>query len=349
MITLRAITIDDASDVHRLCAHAEVARFLGGLPTDGLDGWKKRILELPHDRASLIGAFEESALIGVAMLDGQLRARRKHIARMWVAVDPTRWGRGVAKQMMGALVDAADRWWAFVRLELDVHADHAPAIALYRSLGFEVEAQKRCDMLRDGRIVDGLHMARIRPGFTPPEELASAPVIAHRGTRLSPARIRVRPHRPDDAAEMAAMQGTDSVMEGTFATPFQSEREWRARLTGMDASVRGLVAIVDGKLAGSAALFAHASPRLAHACGFGISVHPDFQGCGVGDALTAATCELADRWIGAKRIQLEVYADNLRAQALYRKHGFELEGTQRYASFRRGTYCDAHLMSRIRS
>ncbi|MDQ3034701.1 MAG: GNAT family N-acetyltransferase [Myxococcota bacterium] len=348
-IELRALTIDDASPVHRICAHAAVARSIGGLPTDGLEGWKKRIVTLPHERSSFVGAFEDGELRGVAMLDGQLRARRRHIAKVWAAVHPDAWGRGIGRQLVGALCEGSDRWWGFVRLELDVHADHAPAIRLYESLGFEREVRKRCDMLRDGEIVDGLHMGRIRPGFVAPPELCAPPEIRARGPRLDARAIVIRPHRADDAESMARLQSSESVMEGTFATPFQSEREWRSRLSGDDGSVRGVVALVDGALAGSAAIFASSSPRIVHAAGFGISVDPDFQGRGVGDALTKACLELADRWMGARRVQLEVYSDNARAQALYRKHGFEPEGVQRVSSFRRGTYADAVVMSRIRA
>jgi putative acetyltransferase len=353
-IVLRAIAIEDASEVHRICAHADVARTLGGLPSDGLDGWRKRIGEAPHERTTFVGAFEHGALVGVAHLQGYPRPRQRHVARAWVAVDPARWGRGIGKQLLGALCDAADRWWGYVRIELDVHADHTPAIRLYESLGFEVEVKKRCDMLRDGSYVEGLHMARLRPGFVPPPEIGASPAIAAGRPRIPASELHVRPVRIDDARGLAEMHSTDSVMEGTFSLPFTSESEWRARLANNDAAaVKALVALAGPTsrpaLAGSTALFTGLSPRTAHAANFGISVHPDFQGRGVGDALTKAILDLADRWMGLRRVQLEVYSDNERAQALYRKHGFEIEGVQRLVAFRRGTFVDAIVMSRIRS
>ena len=347
-VALRAIDADDAIEVHRVCAHPDVARTLGGLWTDGLEGWKKRIAESPLERTTFVGAFDGPELLGLAHMQGMPRARQRHIARVWLAVDPRVWGRGIGTQLMGALCDAADRWWSYLRLELDVHEDHAAAIELYRRAGFEVEVHKRCDMLRDGRIVDGVHMARIRPGFEPPPALGAPAPIAPRGPRIDRKQIQIRASRFDDAGGMARLHETDSVMEGTFATPVQNEREWRARLAANDSNVRSLVAIHGGRLVGSAALFQQPSPRLAHAAGFGMSVHPDVQGRGVGDALMSAILDLADRWMGVRRVQLEVYVDNERAQALYAKHGFEREGVQRLAAFRRGTYVDAVVMSRIR-
>lgn len=347
-VTLRAVDSDDAIEVHRICAHPDVARTLGGLPSDGLEGWKKRIAESPLERTTFVGAFEGPELLGIAHMQGMPRARQRHIAKVWLAVDPRVWGRGIGSMLMQAVCDAADRWWAYVRLELDVHEDHAPAIELYRRAGFEIEVHKRCDMLRDGRIVDGFHMARIRPGFLAPPAIGEPPPIPPRSARLERRQIQIRASRFDDAAGMARLHETDSVMEGTFATPFQNEREWRMRLAANDANVRSLVAIHDGSLVGSAALFQHPTPRLSHAAGFGMSVHPAYQGRGVGDALMGAILDLADRWMGVRRVQLEVYSDNLRAQSLYSKHGFEREGVQRFAAFRRGTFVDALVMSRIR-
>lgn len=346
---LRAIDADDAIEVHRICAHPEVARTLGGLWSDGLEGWKKRIVEAPLDRTTFVGAFDGPELLGLAHMQGLPRARQRHIAKIWLAVDPSRWGQGIGHALMGALCEASDRWWAYLRLELDVHEDHKPAIDLYARHGFEVELHKRCDMLRDGRMVDGLHMARLRPGIVVPAAIGVPPAIAARGPRIDRKQIQIRASRFDDAAAMARLHQTDSVMEGTFATPFQNEREWRARLASNDGSVRSLVALHEGELVGSAALFQHASPRTAHAAGFGMSVHPDHQGRGIGDALMSAILDLADRWMGVRRVQLEVYLDNERAQRLYRKHGFEPEGVQRLAAFRRGTYVDALVMARIRA
>ena len=67
----------------------------------------------------------------------------------------------------------------------------------------------------------------------------------------------------------------------------------------------------------------------------------------VGDLLMAAAIEQADRWLGVLRLELTVYADNTRAIALYRRHGFEMEGTLRAFALRDGVYVDAYAMARI--
>ncbi len=78
-----------------------------------------------------------------------------------------------------------------------------------------------------------------------------------------------------------------------------------------------------------------------------MSVHDDFQNRGVGSALMAAMIELADNWLGLRRIELEVYADNAAAIHLYEKFGFVIEGTARDYARRPGGFVDAHHMARL--
>ena len=59
-------------------------------------------------------------------------------------------------------------------------------------------------------------------------------------------------------------------------------------------------------------------------------------------------CELADGWLNVIRLELTVYTDNQRAIALYRKFGFETEGTHKAYALRAGRYVDALAMARIR-
>ena len=71
------------------------------------------------------------------------------------------------------------------------------------------------------------------------------------------------------------------------------------------------------------------------------------QGQGVGTALMQALVDDADRWAQVLRLELTVYADNARAIALYRKFGFEVEGTHRAYALRDGACVDALAMARL--
>ena len=79
-----------------------------------------------------------------------------------------------------------------------------------------------------------------------------------------------------------------------------------------------------------------------------MAVHDNYQGRGVGSALMAAMLELADNWLGLRRIELEVWADNARAVHLYEKFGFQIEGTGRQYARRAGQLVDAHFMARLK-
>jgi L-phenylalanine/L-methionine N-acetyltransferase len=48
------------------------------------------------------------------------------------------------------------------------------------------------------------------------------------------------------------------------------------------------------------------------------------------------------------RLVLTVFTDNERAIALYRRFGFEIEGTHKAYAMRDGVYADTHFMARIR-
>jgi putative acetyltransferase len=64
---------------------------------------------------------------------------------------------------MTALLDWADHWAQILRIELTVFTDNAPAIALYRKFGFELEGTHRAYALRDGVYGDVYAMARLHP------------------------------------------------------------------------------------------------------------------------------------------------------------------------------------------
>ncbi len=81
--------------------------------------------------------------------------------------------------------------------------------------------------------------------------------------------------------------------------------------------------------------------------GLGIAVASGVQGQGVGTALMKAMCDYADHWAGVLRLELTVFTDNEPAIALYRRFGFEIEGTHRAYAMRDGAYVDPYAMARL--
>ena len=72
------------------------------------------------------------------------------------------------------------------------------------------------------------------------------------------------------------------------------------------------------------------------------------QGRGIGSALMREMIDLCDNWLRVDRIELTVFADNEPAIAVYKKHGFEIEGTGKRYALRNGEYVDAYYMARMK-
>ncbi|MBN6335401.1 GNAT family N-acetyltransferase, partial [Escherichia coli] len=58
--------------------------------------------------------------------------------------------------------------------------------------------------------------------------------------------------------------------------------------------------------------------------------------------------DMCDNWLRVERIELTVFADNAPAIAVYKKYGFEIEGTGRRCALRNGEYVDAYYMARMK-
>ena len=87
-----------------------------------------------------------------------------------------------------------------------------------------------------------------------------------------------------------------------------------------------LVAIIDGRIVGSAGVLAVRSRRkVAHRARFGISILKEYWGMGIGRVLVESCIDCARR-AGYVQLELEVVADNQRAVSLYRRAGFEEYG-----------------------
>ena len=171
-------------------------------------------------------------------------------------------------------------------------------------------------------------------------------------TRQAAARIVVRRVTVADADAFADMLGHPEIFPWLLQMPYANPEQWRARLA--ENAVPGkpdvmLVAVTDdGAVVGGAGLHpAGGSPRRRHAMTLGLHVHPEWQRQGVGTTLMRALCDYADNWLGLLRLELEVYADNHRAQALYERFGFEREGLHRCDTLRGGRYVDSLSMARL--
>lgn len=110
------------------------------------------------DDGAAFAAMDGAAMVGLAECQRPRPAQLRHAAALGISVLRAYQRRGIGRALMRELVG-----WAAAkglrRLELDVTADNAPAIALYRDLGFVVEGTKRGAVRRDDGFVDLVGMA----------------------------------------------------------------------------------------------------------------------------------------------------------------------------------------------
>jgi len=162
-----------------------------------------------------------------------------------------------------------------------------------------------------------------------------------------PGSLEIRRAEISDAAQIQRVHSGAGAYAGTMQLPYPSVDMWHERLTQPDPNRYLLVGLVDGVIVGCAGLHLEANMRRRHVASLGITVADDFVGQGVGTALMAELLNLADNWLHILRIELMVFTDNASGIALYRKFGFEIEGTHRADVLRDGKLVDGYSMARF--
>lgn len=166
--------------------------------------------------------------------------------------------------------------------------------------------------------------------------------------------------RPVRREDVAGFQRYARAMvedgRGTVQDPDEITPEWAEKAIGrfIDGPARGdmglcLVVEVDGMVVGDASVRRLDANRVRHVGVLGLGIHPEFQGLGLGRALTEAVIEWA-KSVGVVRLDLAVRADNDRAISLYTSLGFERESVRkRFIREPDGRFADDLVMVRFLS
>jgi putative acetyltransferase len=166
---------------------------------------------------------------------------------------------------------------------------------------------------------------------------------------ILPVNITIRHAEPGDYEAMQRILAGPKVIWGTLQLPFPSVEKWRKRLAEPAEDFFSLVACIDDEVVGQLGLQTYPHrPRRRHAGDIGMMVRDDWQGKGIGTALTQAAIDLAEKWLNLERLEIQVYTDNAPAIHLYEKFSFAIEGTLIRYAFRDGQYVDAYTMARLR-
>ncbi|MDX7989341.1 GNAT family N-acetyltransferase [Xenorhabdus sp. 12] len=158
--------------------------------------------------------------------------------------------------------------------------------------------------------------------------------------------IIIRAAEIEDAEHCQRIFGQKSVYPNTMQRPCPSLETWRERLKkNKTIGILDFVAEIEGNVVGTIGIFTFENPRRKHVVSFGIGIDENHFGKGVGSKLLEFVIDYAFNWLGTIRIELDVFVDNDRAIALYKKFGFEEEGISRLQALRNGQYCDVLVMA----
>lgn len=165
----------DSADVYRIAPleRAHLHGFHAALDAVAREGRHLAMLQAPpfaRTRRFVLDSLKEGAVHFVALssrdvvgwcdLRPRTAAALRHSAVLGMGVVQAHRGRGVGSRLLATALEAAyARGWR--RTELVVRSDNAPAIALYRHFGFEVEGHCRQYLRLDGVDHDALLMARL--------------------------------------------------------------------------------------------------------------------------------------------------------------------------------------------
>lgn len=159
----------------------------------------------------------------------------------------------------------------------------------------------------------------------------------------------IRRTTPADADALHTIFTSPGVVPGTLQRPFKSRAETRQAVANTPDHLHALVATTaSGEVIGNAGLRLETSQRRRHSATLFLLIRDDWQGKGVGSQLMKAVIDLADNWLGLKRLELSVMPENHHAQALYEKFGFVREGMAQREALRFGRHEHTVLMARYR-
>jgi L-phenylalanine/L-methionine N-acetyltransferase len=157
----------------------------------------------------------------------------------------------------------------------------------------------------------------------------------------------IRAVEPRDITQIRDLYADTTAYADTLQLPYPTLANWERRFAHPREGRHALVAVRGDEVLGQITLEAHSRARRRHVATMGLGVKASARGQGVGSAMLDAAIALAEKWLAITRIEIEVYTDNAAGIALYRKHGFVIEGTCKHYAFRDGRYVDAHVMARL--
>ncbi len=167
-ITIRHQEELDIVSIASLFAERSVIDGTMRLPNASLEATRQR-LKPAEGMIRLVAVDDElpeghpEAVIGFAELETYPSVpRHRHAADLHlIAVRESSQGTGLGRRLIAEVLDLADHWLQVTRITLVAWTDNLNAIALYQSVGFEIEGTMPAYTVRSGELIDAHLMGRL--------------------------------------------------------------------------------------------------------------------------------------------------------------------------------------------
>ena len=159
---IRATTEDDVEALNALVtAVARERAFLGSTVGFTVEQTRGYLTELRRSAGLALVAVDGDRLVGWLDIARGPFEGLTHYGRMGMGLAPGWRGRGLGRRLLEQALDEAFAK-GFERIELEVFASNARAVALYRAVGFVEEGRRRCARKLDGICDDILMFGLLR-------------------------------------------------------------------------------------------------------------------------------------------------------------------------------------------
>jgi RimJ/RimL family protein N-acetyltransferase len=159
--------------------------------------------------------------------------------------------------------------------------------------------------------------------------------------------VRLKAREPEEEPDAYRWFNDPDVTEFLTMRYPQSHRQEREFLDRMSApsyqECEFAIETFDGKYIGGCGLSGGRPENREATLGIAIG-DKTYWGGGYGTDAMRVLCRFGFDMMNLHRIQLDVFSENLRAIHVYKKVGFQVEGTRREAFFQYGRYLDIVVM-----
>lgn len=161
----------------------------------------------------------------------------------------------------------------------------------------------------------------------------------------------IRAQRTDDQDELFLLLTNETALLDSVEVPYMTEESFRDRYTNPPPDTHVLIAesvlpSARRRIVGAAWLQTY-TRRLRHTARLTLLCLPQYQRGDAETRLLDAALALADNWLGLRRVELVIYADDPEGEAFYGRFGFEHEAVMRRYAVRQGALADAWLLARL--